>query len=161
MEAQLKNALTITTRAKANREKRKADNLDDSASPPEKLQRFTVAPGTGTQTSVVPIPIANPSSSQRPDVLTWVAKVDKLLKDETNSLRGCPGLLVGCPPVYPGHQLSSTRLFLQTSSDESIAQMSSELSRSLQQLLIQSQHRCKIPAVQPEGAMFSIASWSN
>lgn len=44
VEAQLKKALTIAVRAQANREKRKANNLDDSASPHEKLQRFTEIP---------------------------------------------------------------------------------------------------------------------
>ena len=39
MEAQLKKALTIAVKAQASKKKRKADNLDDSASPPEKLQR--------------------------------------------------------------------------------------------------------------------------
>ena len=32
-------ALTIAVKAQASKKKRKADNLDDSASPPEKLQR--------------------------------------------------------------------------------------------------------------------------
>lgn len=41
VEAQLKKALTIAVSVQANRMKRKADNLDDSASPPEKLQRVT------------------------------------------------------------------------------------------------------------------------
>ena len=41
MEAQLKKALTIAVKTQASKKKRKADNLDDSASPPEKLQRVT------------------------------------------------------------------------------------------------------------------------
>ena len=41
MEAQLNKALTIAVKVQASKKKRKADNLDDNASPPEKLQRVT------------------------------------------------------------------------------------------------------------------------